>query len=153
MLFIQLAKPHHFLLKCLYQARKVSSHVLKCLYQARKVSSHVLKCLYQAPHLRSDDTKWDQFETKFVNSNVCDQLAPSQSVLQTQYQDYKIEVKVDFSTILSYAVDSAFCLLGFLLLFQVVLFSDFLITQKNIKTSPLGNHIFSHFDETYTDVL
>jgi hypothetical protein len=37
------------------------------------------------PHLRSEDTKWDQFETKFVNSNVCDQLAPSQSVLQTQY--------------------------------------------------------------------
>ena len=36
------------LVKCLYQARKVSSHVVcvlglvKCLYQARKVSGHVV---------------------------------------------------------------------------------------------------------------
>ena len=36
---------HHFLLKCLYQARKVSGHVFVCQgYQDRKVSGHVFVC-------------------------------------------------------------------------------------------------------------
>ena len=44
-------------------------------------------------------------------------------------------------------------MLCYLLLFQGVLFSDFLVTQKKIEAIPLGNLIFSHFDEAYTNVL
>jgi len=43
----------HFILKCLYQARKLICHktslshhfILKCLYQARKLISHVFICM------------------------------------------------------------------------------------------------------------
>ena len=62
-----LTLPH--VLKCLYQARKVSSHVLKCLYQARKVSGHVLKCLYQARKVSGHVLKC-LYQARKVSSHV-----------------------------------------------------------------------------------